>query len=663
MLAGLWVPVRGQEDPQTPIVAKVHYRSWAELNAVAGSLDVWEVRHAEHVFVAALSAGEAERLRAAGFQIEPAPELAPASRPLAATAQDSGIPGFACYRTVEETYADLAALAAAHPNLASWIDIGNSWDKATPNGPAGHDLHALVLTNQAQPGPKFKFVLMAAIHARELATAELAARFAEQLVADYGIDPDVTWLLDYGEFHLLPQANPDGRKFAEEGFLWRKNTNRTIDCPGAPTSSTHYGVDLNRNSSFKWNECEGGACSSSSACTQTYRGAGPASEPETQAIQNYLSTVFADQRGPNVSDSAPADTGGLFISVHSYGQLVLFPWGYSTSLAPNGIALQTLGRKFGYHTGYVVCQAGAPGCLYMTDGTTDDWGYGELGVASYTFEIGTSFFQDCSSFENTIQPAVTPALTTAFKAARRPYQSPSGPDALNVTITPTVVVAGQPVTFTAALDDTRFDANALHLGVESTQNISTVVYSVGAPTWVTGTATALMAATDGAFDEKVENASAFIDTTGWSPGRHLVFGQGQDADGNWGAPAAAFVTVLPLETRAVVASVSPPTVETLPGRTASFLLRIANQGVLSDTYALETSSAWPVNAPVTVGPLASLEQTSVIIEVTAPITVAVGMTDAAIIRVTSTADQEVQATAVVTTRAIAYRQHLPLVTK
>jgi len=66
---------------------------------------------------------------------------------------------------------------------------------------------------------------MASIHAREYATAELVTRFGEYLVQSYGLDPDVTWLLDHHEVHLMLHSNPDGRKNAEIGLSWRKNTN------------------------------------------------------------------------------------------------------------------------------------------------------------------------------------------------------------------------------------------------------------------------------------------------------------------------------------------------------------------------------------------------------------------------------------------------------
>ena len=208
--------------------------------------------------------------------------------------------------------------------------LGDSWDKATSDGSAGYDLHAIVLTNQALPGPKPVFFLIAAVHAREFVTAETATRFAEYLVQQYGIDGDVTWLLDTTEIHIVAQANPDGRKHAEEVVLWRKNTN-SDGCPNESPFFSYYGVDLNRNSSFKWNECEGFSCSTDQVCQDTFRGDSAASEPETQALEGYMRSVFPDQRGINDNDAAPVDTSGLMISLHSYSELILFPWGWRFS--------------------------------------------------------------------------------------------------------------------------------------------------------------------------------------------------------------------------------------------------------------------------------------------------------------------------------------------
>ncbi len=536
LLLGVALAASAQGPDDRAQVARVYFESKAQLNDLAARLDIWEVNNKEGYFVARLSPRALHELQAMGLRVEVEPEL---TQQLylglqLSPGQTSGIPGYACYRTVEETYSDLAALAAAHPDLATWTDEGDSWEKATPGGADGYDINALVLTNHNTSGPKPKFFVIAAIHAREYTTAELATRFAEKLVNDYGADPDITWLLDNYEFHLMPQVNPDGRKHAEAGEMWRKNTDNDDGCTFDKVEWGYYsGTDLNRNSSFKWNM--GG--SSNDACDETYHGPSAASEPEVQAIQTYAQSIFPDQRGPNDDDAAPDDAEGVFITLHSYSELVLFPWGWTdTQPAPNRTALQTLGRKFGYFNQYEVCSD----CLYNASGTTDDFVYGDLGVASYTFELGTAFFQDCDFFENNIIPKNMPALIYAFKSARRPYQNPAGPDALNVAVSAATVDAGTAVTLTAMLDDSRYYSGG-H-GDEPVQAIQAARYAIDAPSWKGGVTHAMNAA-DGTFDASSEGVTASIDTTGLSDGRHIIFVEGQDADGNWGVPTAVFLDV------------------------------------------------------------------------------------------------------------------------
>lgn len=52
-----------------------------------------------------------------------------------------------------------------------------------------------------------------------------------------------------------------------------------------------------------------------------------------------------------------------------------------------------------------------------------------------------------------------------------------------------------------------------------------------------------MSSTTGVFTTSVETASALIDTTGWAPGRYLLFVEAQDANGVWGVPTAVFLDV------------------------------------------------------------------------------------------------------------------------
>ena len=483
----------------------------------------------------AADASDLEWLRARGYWLELDEATTAAMREAerrAATEQTlAGIPGFSCYRTVEESYATADAIVAAHPQLASIVDIGDSWEKVTAGGNPGYDLRVLRLTNSAVPGPKPRFLLHGAIHAREYTTAELALRFAEQLVDGYGSDADATWILDHHEIHLLLQANPDGRKKAEAGSSWRKNTNEAY----CGATSTSRGADLNRNFPFQWGCCGG---SSTNACDNDFHGASAASEPEVQAIRNYLLAIFPDQRGPELTDPAPADATGVYLDLHSYSELVLWPWGFTSTVAPNGTAFATLGRKFAYFNGYMPEQSIG---LYATDGTTDDFGYGELGVASYAWELGTNFFQDCATFTSTILPDNLAALRYAAKVARTPYRTPAGPDALSVTPSVSVVAPGDPLAVTATLDDTRYSSAG---GVEPSQPIAQAELTLDTPPWAAGAAPIAMSAVDGAFDETVEPATVALPTAGISEGRHLAFVRGRDSAGNWGAVSATYLTVI-----------------------------------------------------------------------------------------------------------------------
>jgi hypothetical protein len=444
----------------------------------------------------------------------------------------AGIPGFPCYRTVEETFATAQAIVAAHPALASWLDAGDSWEKLTAGGAPGYDMMVLKLTNSAVPGPKPILFATSAIHAREYTTAELMTRFAEQLVNGYGSDADATWLLDFHELHFMLQTNPDGRKYAEGGDLWRKNTNQNY-C-GATSSSR--GADLNRNFSFQWNCCNG---SSGSACSDTYRGPSAASEPEVQAVQSYLRAVFPDQRGPGYpGGAAPADATGVYLDVHSYSDLVLWPWGGTNTPTDNATALTTLGRRFAWFTGYYPEQAIG---LYPTDGTTDDFAYGDLGVAAFTFELGNDFFEACSSFESSVLPANLGALLYAAKVARTPYLTPAGPDARDLGVAPTVVGPAEPATLHATLDDTRFsNAN----GAEPVQAIAAAEVYVDLAPWQGGATAQPLVADDGTFNSPIEAAHAEIDTTALASGRHILYVRGQDAGGAWGPVSAVFLHVL-----------------------------------------------------------------------------------------------------------------------
>ncbi len=545
-----------QQEKQNVNVYKAYFPNLelARKAAISFHSNLLESNYEAGYLIFELDGQDMAKLRSFGFRIEYASEFVAkrnqmldqlqslSARPQSAVGIYStpslvtiqSIPNFSCYETVEETFAAAQGFVASKPTLASWIDAGDSWEKT--QGAGGYDIRVLKLTNSAITGTKPKLFINSAIHAREYTTAPLVLEFARWLVNGYGTNADATWIMDNHEVHLMLHTNPDGRKKAETGLSWRKNTN-TAYC-GA-TSNTR-GADLNRNFGFSWNSTAGQG-SSGNQCDLTYRGPSASSEPETKAIESYVRSLWPDQRGPNQDDAAPATTSGIHLDIHSYSQLVLWPYGTTATPAPNGTALQTLGRKFAFFNNYTPQQAIG---LYPTDGTSDSVSYGELGVAAFTIELGTAFFETCATYNNTIKPNNLPALIYAAKVVRTPYITPAGPDVTGVALSngaaSTGVQAGINVTLTASVNDTRYNNSN---GAEPTQSVTAAEYYVDVPPWQAGATAIPLTASDGAFNATTEGVTGSINTSSLALGKHIVYVRGQDAAGNWGAISAEYLVI------------------------------------------------------------------------------------------------------------------------
>jgi carboxypeptidase T len=209
------------------------------------------------------------------------------------------------------------------------IDIGDSFLK-TQDVTKGYDIYALKITGKSSNANKSTMLAMSGIHPREYAPPELLQRWVTQLVEGYGVDADITAILDHAEVHIIIQLNPDGRALAETTQPWRRKNLNEANAQSCREDET--GVDLNRNFPFQWGRTLG---SSSRNCAQTYRGRTAASEPEIQAIVNYALSIFPTPQRQSVTSTSsisayPTETtSGIFIDVHSYGELIIWVGGNS----------------------------------------------------------------------------------------------------------------------------------------------------------------------------------------------------------------------------------------------------------------------------------------------------------------------------------------------
>jgi len=536
-------------------IVDADYGDPAALARIGGSFPHLIVDQERRSLRAETDSAGIELMQAAGLDVRVDMVATATWRALYAPGQTlRSIPSFACYRTVEETRDSLDDMLVVHPQLASAEVIGPTWERLG-NPDAGYEMRALRITNleTADADPQRpRMVMLGSIHAREYAPAELLTRMAEWLVTGYGNDAQATWLVDHVDFRFILHANPDGRKKAESGVLWRKNTN-TSNEPGGictaqqPSASYHAGIDLNRNFPYHWSSVSGG--SSGSVCDATYRGPEAASEPETRNLIRYIAGtpdekgvyrdgVLSDRKDDDALVGAPDDYAGLFFDIHSFGGLVLWPWGDVTSPSPNAAAFQTLGRRIAWFNQYRPQRAVQ---LYPTDGGTIDTFYGQLGAPSFVMEVGTTFFQDCATFQNTIFPANLAALKYAARAARAPYQLPGGPDVHAIGLSRSLVVAGEDVTLTATINDTRFRATT---PAQPTFPVIAANAWVDTLPWQEGAAAIALQAADATFDNTVEQVTGTISTTQLEPGRHLILVQGFNAVNGAGTPDAVFLDVL-----------------------------------------------------------------------------------------------------------------------
>ena len=209
------------------------------------------------------------------------------------------------------------------------------------------------------------------IHSREPLSMMSLFYFAQRLAEGYNADDELTYLVNNREMWFVPVVNPDGYVFNEEiepfgGGMHRKNRKNT-NCG----NGTGRGIDLNRNFGYGWGADNIG--SSSDPCSEVYRGDSPFSEPETEAVRDFI----LNHDFKNV------------LHYHSYSNLYIHAFGDgSYPEEPDLTTHSEIGFEMARHNGYYV-GTGLDGIGYTVNGDAVDWSYGDQGLIAYVPEVGS----------------------------------------------------------------------------------------------------------------------------------------------------------------------------------------------------------------------------------------------------------------------------------
>ncbi|MEV0980389.1 M14 family zinc carboxypeptidase [Streptomyces sp. NPDC049915] len=261
---------------------------------------------------------------------------------------------------------EIVRTAQQHPGLTKVVSIGKTVN--------GQDILALKLTRNAKrtrDGARPAVLYMSNQHAREWITPEMTRRLLHHYLDHYATDRRIRKIVDSTELWFVISANPDGYDYTFKDAstrLWRKNLR---DVNGDGVISTGDGVDLNRNFPYKWGYDDEG--SSPNPTSETYRGAAPASEPETRALD-----AFEKRVGFRYA-----------INYHSAAELLLYGVGWQVATpTPDDVLYKALAGTPersaipGYHP-----QVSSE--LYTTNGEADGHAGNVNGTAMFTPEMST----------------------------------------------------------------------------------------------------------------------------------------------------------------------------------------------------------------------------------------------------------------------------------
>lgn len=303
------------------------------------------------------------------------------------------------YHTYSETVALLRDLEDHHTDVAKLQSIGKTAE--------GRDIWAMHLNSSTESlatgkSEKPGAIFMGNHHAREHLSVEVPLLLLKHLL-DHRSEEPIRTLLETRDIWIIPMVNPDGAEYdvsTGKYKYWRKNRRNNGDGT--------FGVDLNRNYGFKW----GTGGSSSSTSSETYMGKEPFSEPETQAIRDFVRSQ---------------KNATILLTFHSFSELVLFPWGHTNdpiAKKRDADVFRKMAETMGNMNGYTPLQSSD---LYVASGDTTDWAYGELGIFAFTFELSpggggfNGFYPGPAMIQRAFEANLQPALYL-MQVAQDPYR-------------------------------------------------------------------------------------------------------------------------------------------------------------------------------------------------------------------------------------------------
>ncbi|KAF2650456.1 hypothetical protein K491DRAFT_608767 [Lophiostoma macrostomum CBS 122681] len=267
---------------------------------------------------------------------------------------------FTAYHSIADHTQFVKDLSAAYPDNTEIFSAGKSVE--------GRDLTGIHIWGSGGKGSKKGVVLHGTVHAREWITTMVVEYAAYQLLT--ATDADTKASRDKYDYYIIPVVNPDGFAYTQSTErLWRKNRQST-------TSASCVGRDINRNWPNQWDQ-RGGA--STSPCAEDYKGASAGDGVETKALKAHLDSIAA---GKGVQ---------LYMDIHSYSQLWMYPYGYTCSgTIPESATYQKLsnGAVAAVKAVHGTAFTAGPICttIYQVSGDSVDYAY-QVAKANYSMTV------------------------------------------------------------------------------------------------------------------------------------------------------------------------------------------------------------------------------------------------------------------------------------